>query len=46
MVTIGYTGLHTVLLKDNVGNERLSLLVLRSNLHKTRESKRTEFKLL
>ena len=36
--------LHTVLLKGNVANERLSLLVSRSNSHATRETKRTELK--
>ena len=35
---------YTVLLKDNVANERLSLLVSRSNSHTNRESKRTELK--
>ena len=35
---------YTVLLKDNVANERLALLVLRSNSHMTRELKRTELK--
>ena len=39
-----HTLAYTVLLKDNVANEQLSLLVLRSNLHTTRESKRTELK--
>ena len=34
----------TVLLKGNVANERLSLLVSRSNSHATRETKRTELK--
>ena len=33
---------YTVLLKGNVANERLSLLVSRSNSHATRETKRTE----
>ena len=33
-----------VLLKDNVANERLSLLVSHSNLHTTQESKHTELK--
>ena len=37
--------MHTVLLKD-VANEQLSLLVLHSNLHTNRESKRTELKSL
>ena len=35
---------NTVLLKDNVANERLSSLVSRSNSHTTQESKRTELK--
>ena len=33
-----------VLLKDNVANKRLSLLVSRLNSHTNRESKRTELK--
>ena len=35
---------NTVLLKGNVANERLSLLVSRSNSHATQETKRTELK--
>ena len=34
----------TVLLKGNVANERLSLLVSRSDSHATRETKHTELK--
>ena len=36
--------IYTVLLKGNVANERLSLLVSRSNSHATRKTKRTELK--
>ena len=36
--------LYTVLLKGNVANEQLSLLVSRSNSHATRETKRIELK--
>ena len=44
MVIIIIVICNTVLLKDNVANERLSSLVSRSNSHTTRESKRTELK--
>ena len=39
-----YNFLNTVLLKGNVANKRLSLLVSRLNSHATRETKRTELK--
>ena len=42
MVIIIIVICNTALLKDNVANERLSLLVSRSNSHTTQESKRTE----
>ena len=44
MVIIIIVICNTVLLKDNVANERLSSLVSCSNSHTTRESKRTELK--
>ena len=37
-----HTYIHKVLLKGNIANERQTLLVSRSNSHRTRGYKRTE----